>query len=144
MRYCPVVFSALCFVVVVSGNDDGQCTMETKETCSEDPSAGKTSEESEQNTITIPASEDTETCTKDSCDSNAQSKNVIPDQSGEDIPSKDGKSSGEKEENSNTKGIERWTDHFFVSPEVRFADDLTSCEFCDNSSFHSGRTEIVV
>ena len=97
----------MCVIVVVTGSDNRQCTMETKETCSEDSTAGKTSEENEQDTITIPASEDTETCMKDSCDSNVESKNVIPDQSGDPILEKDGKSSGETEENSNTKGIER-------------------------------------
>ena len=81
--------------------------METKETCSEDSSAGKASEEKEQDTITIPASEDTDTCTKDSCADNIEeSKRIIQDQSGDPIPSKDGKSSGETEENSNSKGIE--------------------------------------
>ena len=66
------------------------------------------SEEKEQNTITIPVSEDTDTCTKDSCADNIEdSKEVIQDQSGDPIPEKDGKSSGETEEGSNTKGIER-------------------------------------
>ena len=59
---------ALCIAVVVTGSDDGQCTMETKETCSEDSSTGKTSEDIEKDTITIPASRDMDTCTKDSCD----------------------------------------------------------------------------
>ena len=107
IRYCPAVLSALCIVVVVSGNDDGQCTMETKETCSDDQSAGKTSEEKEQGTITIPASEDTDTCRKDSCADNIEEgKDVIQNISGDLIPEKDGKSSGETEENSKTKGIE--------------------------------------
>ena len=97
IRYCPVIFSAMCVVVVVTGSDDGQCTMETKETCSEDPNAGKTSEEKEQDTITIPASEDTDTCTKDSCADNIEEgKDVMQDISGDLIP-----------ENSYTKGNER-------------------------------------
>ena len=94
--------------MVVSGSDDGQCTIETKETCSDDQGAGTTSEEKEQDTIRIPASEDTETCTKESCADNIEeSKDVIQDQSGDPIPEKNGKSNGETEENSNTKGNER-------------------------------------
>ena len=81
--------------------------METKETCSEDSSAVKTSEDTKQKTVTIPVPEDTKTCTKDSCDNNDESKNVKKDQPEEGTPVKDGESNKETTEDSNTRGSER-------------------------------------
>ena len=107
--YCPAVLSALCVVVVVTGSDDGQCTMETKETCSEDSSAAKTSEDTEQKTVTIPTPKDTKTCTKDYCDN--KDRSVKQDQPEGRIPVKDGESEGERKEetidDSDTRGKER-------------------------------------
>ena len=86
--------------------------METKETCSEDSSAEKPSEDTKQ-TVRIPASEDTETCTKDSC--NKKDETVKQDQHKDPVPVKDGESKAETKEDSNTRGNKRWNVYICLS-----------------------------
>ena len=68
-------FCMLCTAItMINASDDGQCTMETKETCSEDTDKEKTiTDKKKEETVIIQESKDSETCTKDSCDKEKQS-----------------------------------------------------------------------